>query len=294
MAQPDPSQLLNAIHTQRKTAPLNIVSLAEPILAPETQQSSSQAQSQSQTGTSRDSAGPQSNVFSPSNLAADLQHYRDLFSKLRFSYLEQVTKEKYLRGIVGEPPILATSEENAALEEKLGIMKSELKAKKLGVEALIQEVEELARQIAERYDGVNASVTLLETLPEEVSDLEQEVEELRRQLVEKEGESERSDDPRMNLSLEETEQLLDEQQRKNEELARQISEIEKAMPGKTWECEKAERELEEVESRRNEITRSARDAQRMKEQGGRDLLEEQGRWYKSSEIVMRGLLGVQS
>ncbi|KAK5950464.1 hypothetical protein OHC33_008407 [Knufia fluminis] len=291
MAQSDTSQLLNEIYTQRRDNPLNILSLAEPILAPETQ-FQSHPLSQSQNGSSRDSPDHQNATLSPLTLSADLQHYRHLFSKLRFSYLEQVTKEKYIRSVAGEPPILATSEENAALEDRLAVMKSELKAKKLGVEALVQEMEDLAREIAEKYDGVNASVALLETLPGEVESLESEVEELRRQLAEKEGEVERSEDPRMNLSLEETDRLLQEQRRKNEDLARQISEVEKEMPGKVRDCEKAERELEEIEKRRNEITKLVRDAQRTKEQGGRDLLEEQGRWYKSSEIVLKGLLGV--
>lgn len=286
MAETTPTQLLEQIYIQRNTAPLNILSLAEPILASEPQQT------QPQDGTTRESSENDTSL-SPSTLSADLQHYRDLFAKLRFSYLEQVTKEKYLRGIVGEPPILATSEDNAALEEKLGLMKAELRAKKVDVEALVQDIEELAREIASSYDGVNASVAQLEVLPGEVEDLEAEVEELRRQLAEKEGEIERSDDLRMNLSLDETEGLLDEQRRVNEELERQISESEEAIPGKTRECEMAERELGEIESRRNEITRTARDAQRSKEQGGRDLLEEQGRWYKSSEVVMRGLLGIQ-
>lgn len=286
MTEPAPSQLLERIYNQRTTAPLSILSLAEPILAPEPQQP------QSQNGTTRDSSGNDTSL-SPLTFSADLQHYRDLFAKLRFSYLEQVTKEKYLRGIVGEPPILATSEDNAALEEKLGIMKAELKAKKGGVEALVLEIEELAGEIARRYDAVNASVALLEVLPGEVEGLESEVEGLRRQLAEREGEVERSEDPRMNLSLEETERLLEEQRRQNEELGRQISELERVMPGKTRECERAERELGEIEARRNEVTRMARDAQRLKEQGGRDLLEEQGRWYKSSEVVMRGLLGAQ-
>ena len=60
------------------------------------------------------------------------------------------------------------------------------------------------------------------------------------------------------------------------------------------ECEEAEKELEQLERKRNETTKAARDMQRLKEKGGRDMLEEQGRWYQSSEVVLKGLLGVES
>jgi len=285
MANSSPTQLLSSINHQRSTNPLSILSLAEPILTSDLQSQASQSHSQSQNGTTN---------LTPSSLSADLTHYRELFSKLRFSYLEQVTKEKYLRGIVGEPPILATSAENAALEDRLAVMKIDLQAKKRNVEALVQEMETLARDIAERYDGVDLAVRQLEILPREIEGLEQEVEDLSRRVAEEQGEVERSEDPRMNLSLEETERLLQEQRARSGELQQQIQDLEREMPSKTRECERAERELQEVEIRRNEITRLARDAQRMKEAGGRDLLEEQGRWYRSSEVVMKGLLGVQS
>lgn len=278
-----PSDVLNEIHNQRRTAPLSILALAEPILTPQTQQPS-QPSSQSQNA--------EHSALSPSSLTADLAHYRDLFSKLRFSYLEQVTKEKYLRGIVGEPPILVTSEQNAALEEKLVGMKSVLQGKKRGVEALVSEMEGLAREIASKYDGVELQVRQLEVLPGEIESLEAEIEEVKRQLAEKQGQVEVSEDPRQNLSMGETERLLEEQRRRNEELQKQIEQLQQAMPGKIREVETAEKELEEIERRRNEVTRLARESRRVREEGGRDLLEEQGRWYKSSEIVMKGLLGV--
>ncbi|KAJ9652051.1 hypothetical protein H2198_008713 [Neophaeococcomyces mojaviensis] len=297
MSKDQVNQILSQIYTQRKKEPLSILTLAEPLLDPSTQQPLSQPPSTTQQNGTRGSnvsSDANTSTVSPSALAADLAHYRDLFSKLRFSYLEQVTKEKYLRGIVGEPPILATSEENSALEEKLSVMKSELQAKKRGVEALVTEIEALARELAEKYDVVSLAVTQLETLPDEVDELEMEVEELKRQLAEREGEGTVSDDPRMNLGMEETERLLEEQRARDEELRRQVERLEKEMPAKLRECEKAERELGEIEMRRNEVTRLARDAQRRKEEGGRDLLEEQGRWYKSSEVVMKGLLGVEA
>jgi len=50
-----------------------------------------------------------------------------------------------------------------------------------------------------------------------------------------------------------------------------------------------EAELEGLESRRNEVAAQAGEAKRIREEGGRDELEVKGRWYRSAEVVMRGM-----
>jgi len=81
-------------------------------------------------------------------LAADLAHYRDLFSKLRFSYVEQVTKERFLRAITSDPPEFVAASENALLGEKLVLDKAGLKERKEEVGNLIGELEEQGRSLA--------------------------------------------------------------------------------------------------------------------------------------------------
>lgn len=291
MARSDHTAVLESIHTQRKQNPLSILTLAEPIL-----QNDIPLHHNDNDTSNNDSSHNSEAQITPTALTADLAHYQSLFSKLRFSYLEQVTKEKYLRSIVGDPPVLVTHEENALLEEKLVGMKSDLKAKKEEVDQLVREMEELARQVAQRYEGVNIGISQLETLPKEIEDLEVEVADLKEELRHKEDEMnvDVSDDPRMNMNLNETQDLIAEQRRKTKEVEAQIEALQRNMPGKTRECERTERELEELESRRNEATRVAREVRRIKEEGGRDLLEEKGRWYRSSDTVMRGLLGIEA
>lgn len=274
MATQTPSELINAIHSQRQSEPLKILGYSETLLQPESQSQPSDT-----------------DRSTPASLLADLTHYRDLFSKLRFSFSEQITKEKYIRCIVGQdPPNAPTAEENAALEAQVSAMKADLKSKKRANEALIAEMEELAREIARRYENVNGSLAQLETVPGEIEALEAEVQNLKEQIQGQEG-TDVSEDPRMNLSLEETERLIGEQRQKNEELAKQIEEMEAQLPDKMRESERAMKELEEIESRKNEVTKAVLEMQRRKESGGRDLLEEQGRWYQSSATVMKALLG---
>ena len=73
---------------------------------------------------------------------------QELFSKLRFSYLEQVTKEKFLRAIVGEPPLIVDHQENVEMEVQLAEVKSVLKAQKQRVVDMIAELENRGRELS--------------------------------------------------------------------------------------------------------------------------------------------------
>lgn len=75
---------------------------------------------------------------------------QELFSKLRFSYLEQVTKEKFLRAIVGDPPLVVGHNENVELETQLAEVKAELKSRKEEARLMIEEMETKSRELARR------------------------------------------------------------------------------------------------------------------------------------------------
>lgn len=112
---------------QPEDSSLTILSLAEPLL----------------------SAQDGSDSLTKSSLDAELEHYKDLFSKLRFSYVEQVTKENFLKSIVADPPQLVDAAENARLEQDLAQAKAALKAKKEETNQKVQELQELASRLAQ-------------------------------------------------------------------------------------------------------------------------------------------------
>ena len=297
MATADYASTLATLRAQQAQQPLSILALAEPITTsqsqtqPEGQSRSHTRPSDTLSTTEADSALP----LTPATLAADLTHYKDLFSKLRFSYLEQVTKEKYLRSIVGDPPLLVSHEDNLLLEEKLAVMKVALKAKKEEVDVLVGEMEERAKGVAGRYEAVNEGMSVLERVPAEIEALRRQVEKLQSEIAMRQGQQDgqRNSDPRMQMSLSATEQALAEQRERNADIDRQIAELQKQMPAKVREVEKMDRELADLERRRNESTRLAVEGRRRREEGGRDEIEELGRWYRASEGVMKGLLGVE-
>lgn len=106
---------------------LTILSLAEPLL----------------------SADDSAHGLSKKSLDAELEHYKDLFSKLRFSYVEQVTKEGFLKAIVADPPQLVDAAENARLEQDLAQAKAALKAKKEQTNQKVQELQDLGSRLAQ-------------------------------------------------------------------------------------------------------------------------------------------------
>lgn len=79
----------------------------------------------------------------------ELAHYKDLFSKLRFSYTEQVTKERFLKSLVADPPELVIAEDELSLlESKLSLDKQALQAKKAAVAQLLASLDARSRELA--------------------------------------------------------------------------------------------------------------------------------------------------
>lgn len=133
----DPQTALTELRTLQS---LTILALSHHILEPNS------LSERHRTSSASDSSAQATST--PALLSADLAHYRDLFSKLRFSYVEQVTKERFLRAITSDPPEFVDGVENGQLEEKLRVDKAALKERKEEVRTLVQELEEQGRQLA--------------------------------------------------------------------------------------------------------------------------------------------------
>jgi chromosome segregation ATPase len=181
-------------------------------------------------------------------------------------------------------------------------MKQELKAKKESVEVLVRDMEAQAQDLAGVYEGVQRGMEVLETVPVDIERLREQVDALRREVAEKragtstmtEEQRRERDDPRMNMSLGATRQALAEQTSHTKEIEGQIAALQRELPGKMERMEAVDRELAELDRRRNESARLAGEERKRKEMGGRDEVEELARWYRSQEVVFRGLgLGVE-
>ncbi|KAJ5652236.1 hypothetical protein N7507_009662 [Penicillium longicatenatum] len=227
----------------------------------------------------------------PASLEADLTHYKELFSKLRFSYLEQVTKEKFLRAIVGDPPLVVGHNENVELETQLAEVKAELKARKEEARMMIEEMEKMSRDLASRYKNVKVQEAQLASLPESIENLEGTIAGLRAKQVANMDTS----DPRssQNLPLPATMELLSDREAELAALNRQIAAVQNSLPRKTREAEAIERECTVLERRKIEAVAQAREARRKKQEGETDGTEEMGRWYRSAEETLKEMVGVE-
>jgi len=278
----DTQRVANTLQGLRalQETPLSIIRLSEPITA---------------TPASHRTSDASSSAFddpSPASLKADLSHYKELFSKLRFSYLEQVTKEKFLRAIVGDPPQIVEPAENIELETQLAAIKSVLKAQKTHVADIIQELEDRGRDLSRRYETISLQTTLLATLPEQIQGLGRTLEDLRaRNRSQGTG---RSEEPDLNLPLPATQALVEDRRSELLEVEKQLKMLQQALPRQTRVLEREEREVTALEGERERAVVAAREAvERRRDGGGADELEWRGRWLRAQEMGLRGLLGVE-
>jgi len=67
---------------------------------------------------------------------------------MKWMYLEQETKEAYLRAILCDPPEVIEQKDNDELEKRNAAAKAKLKAKKREMEALCAEVASLVKEVS--------------------------------------------------------------------------------------------------------------------------------------------------
>ena len=164
-----------------------------------------------------------------------------------------------------------------------------MKAAKEEIRFLIEEIERTGRDLARRYEVIKLQTSQLQTLPSEIEGLEAEMQVLRQRLGNR-----RAADPSQNLPLEKTVELLEERNRQNTELDRLLEQLQREMPAKTKELEAEQKALKGIERQMVEVQEQAREAVRRKQEGKGDAegLEERGRWYRSVEAGLKGMLEV--
>lgn len=284
--------VLRALEELRSTADndFTIIKISEPITSTE-----------SKTGGDSDAAGAArtSDVSSasldaptPASLDADLAHYKELFSKLRFSYVEQVTKEKFIRAIVGDPPLIVTPQEIADLEASNAAAKATLKSLKTEVNGMVSDLAARGRDLALRYERVRTDTAALAELPGKIEALEAQVAALR--AAQQAGGPDAG--PDMRLPLGKTLALADDKKRELAALDRQLERLGTQVPCKRKELERLRTEVANLETKKANSTAAARDAKRRRENAQdrvEDELEAKGRWYRASENVLREVLDLQ-
>jgi len=280
------AKVLRDLRTSSANHDLTILKLSEPISSA-LQSSSADASGVRTSDISTNSAlaSSQSQQPTPSSLEADLAHYQELFAKLRFSYVEQVTKEKFIRAIVGDPPLIVTPQDNADLEASNAEAKATLKALKTSVASLVENLASRGRDLAARHERVRTETALLSGLPARVEAAEKAVGQLRR------DQQDQNQGGELSLPLAKTLALVEKRASELRDLDRQLEQLASKVPRKRKEGERLQAELATLEPRRAHSAAAAREAKRRKEDAAEDDdLETRGRWERASEMVLRQVL----
>ncbi|KAI1127259.1 hypothetical protein F5Y10DRAFT_198674 [Nemania abortiva] len=286
MAPRTPEQILAELQALVANQEITILKLSEPISA-----EIAQLQAQSQQRTS-DISNASLDATTPASLEADLTHYRELFAKLRFSYVEQVTKEKFIRAIVGDPPLIVSPQENVDLERQNLEAKATLKALKTEVADMVTELEQKAKDLSKKYERVQTETAKMKELPDRLVELESAVAKLRTAQA-----SRLDPNPELNLPLAKTLDLVEAKKRQRDELDRQLEQLQSQVPRKKKELDRLHAELNPLETKRQNSTAAAKEARRRKEAalgGVEDDLEERGRWYRAAETTLKQMLDTGS
>ncbi|KAL6889228.1 hypothetical protein HDV57DRAFT_486380 [Trichoderma longibrachiatum] len=281
MSSKDPAQVLETLRRLQSSTELSIIKLSESISSSTPNDAPQRISDASNTSLDNPS---------PTSLDADLIHYKELFAKLRFSYVEQVTKEKFIRAIVGDPPLIVTLQENLDLERENAEAKAQLKNLKLEVADLVADLERRGRELSKRYENIQLETARLEELPAKISELERRIKELKSQQESSES------DPNLRLPLTKTLGLVSKRKAEQQELARELEALQAKVPRKRKEAERLQAELLPLEAKRQSSTTAAREARRRKEDalgGVADDLEQRARWWRANESMLKQVLDIK-
>ncbi|GAM87155.1 hypothetical protein ANO11243_051760 [Dothideomycetidae sp. 11243] len=219
--------------------------------------------------------------------SADLAHYKDLFSKLRFSYTEQVTKERFLKALTADPPELVsdTADELALLERKLVDDKAALKAKKVAVATLLTELDTRSRELARDKAALNGDAEILLALPDEIHSLTAQIEEL------KSAQPQSSGNPLLNHSLSSTIDLRDAKRNESAALQAQIAATRAALAQHGVEAQRLRTELDAAEEMKRAAVAEVLDLRKRRGDGRWDEEEKRARWVRAQAGVLEALVG---
>ncbi|KAA8901589.1 hypothetical protein FN846DRAFT_957076 [Sphaerosporella brunnea] len=220
----------------------------------------------------------------PAALSVELLHYKELFGQLRFSYLEQITKEKFLRDITDDPPNIREAEDNAAREVAAAAAKAALKTRKKEVDALLAQLEEVAGRLASAYERLQKDVHKAEALPAETERMQAAIEAHR---------SSRHELAEMNLPLEDTLTRVAAAEDEFGLLETELESLAATLPRKKRQLENLEKEITEYEANKEGLESVASEAVRAREgarAAGKADMENAGQWYKSSYELLSAML----
>lgn len=124
----------------------------------------------------------------PRNIDEIILAKKELNSKLKFQYLEQETKEKFMRLIIENKPIYIDQKDSNEIAEENVKLKSGLKAVKQENDSLILELIQMSEQISGQVDAMSTLERENLDLNNKISQLTSQIDQVTREIDLKEAE----------------------------------------------------------------------------------------------------------
>ncbi|KAK9480019.1 hypothetical protein V1514DRAFT_327135 [Lipomyces japonicus] len=260
-------------------------------------------------------------MFNRLNMAEiqyELKDYKELFSKLKLTYLEQETKETFLRVILDEEEEQRDDEnykENHKSHEKKlplwklgqndieqvnntnGQLKQVLVSKKQSLQDTSDQIAKLVNQTCEKYEKLKSEVIQAKILLNEMQDMLAEFESLQQQQ-----DQEQSSDNNIghgNLSLTETKQLQKDLKLKDSQLGFDIDQLQVVtLPQQVAELSRLQSELTRLQSIKFKLENMASQTltTRQAEIADGKFLQKQNmaKWHASAVEIVKSILMVDN
>ncbi|KAJ1660553.1 hypothetical protein IWQ61_000554 [Dispira simplex] len=213
----------------------------------------------------------------------DIGYYKERFTKLKFNYLEQATKERFIHDLMREPPVVVQQEDNHELEAHNAQHKQQLKKRKHEAGVRREQIEYLVETVANDYERLRQELGQASELIQTVATLEQELQELENQ----------GEDHEQKLTIQESQTKLQDQLQKLAVTNANIERTSADLAQQDKEMAALEEEIRRLEkTRKTQDTLAAEAVRLAKNKNPR--IQYLCQWYNEAIDLMGELLGIRA
>ncbi|KDQ61703.1 hypothetical protein JAAARDRAFT_172079 [Jaapia argillacea MUCL 33604] len=216
----------------------------------------------------------------PAIVAADVAAHMSYLNKLKFQYLEQFAKDKYVKTIVSDDPQPITTDQTEELRVVNEKKKEALKSAKVKLNEKYGDIRGLAPFVEQDYQKAQALTSQAHTLSQRILDARLSLSRLRA-----------SHPPTARLTIPAAESQLDEQTAQMAILDEELQEVNRKVEAVKERVREEGRRSDQLKGERAEVERA------VKEQGGGvedDRVVGLYDWYTASLALRQSLLSLET
>ncbi|TFK46803.1 hypothetical protein OE88DRAFT_1667042 [Heliocybe sulcata] len=218
-------------------------------------------------------------VKDPAIIGGDVAAQRSYLNKLKFQYLEQSAKDKYVKNIVSDDPQPVTAADKESLRLDNERKKAVLKAAKVKLEEKYKDIRNLAPFVDEDYQRAK-------TFTDEAASLAQKIVDARLALTRL-----RQAHPHPRLTVTSAEAQLDDQVLQMQASDVELAELDKTVAEVKDRVKESARELEQLKLKRAEIEKEVKAVKvEVEDERVAPLYE----WFTTSLAFMHSITGLAS